>query len=65
MPIDNFEPIERRPTGAATPECPRRVPDWARRSEEDLLRYIYVCPHPSREFDELFLSSHAAAPGRS
>ncbi len=34
-------------------DYPQSVPDWARRSPEDLLRYVYVCPHPSRELDEL------------
>lgn len=32
-----------------------KTPDWARRSDEDLLRYIFVCPHASPEVDDLLL----------
>ena len=42
------------PTGFKCPDADnQRIPDWARRSDEDLLRYIFVCPHVTPELDEL------------
>jgi hypothetical protein len=55
------QPLRNHPrAGGETEEHLNSPPDWVRNSTEDLPRYVYMCPHPSRELDELLSSSPLA-----